>query len=221
MDTVARDEEGLIVLQTSEGERRARQVLLATGIKDRLPDLPDLYDATQRGVVRWCPICDGYEVQDKRVAIIGADKHAVREAQFLKTYTPRVGVILIDGELDAESRAELERDGVDLVEAPVGAIRLEQDCLVVADGSGEQRFDTCYPALGMSPRTQLAASAGALTDQDGRLQVNDHQMTSVAGLYAAGDMVRGLNQISIAQAEAAIAATDMHNQLRRRARAAA
>ena len=78
----------------------------------------------------------------------------------------------------------------------------------------KHRFDSVYSALGTSPRTELAQQAGALTARDDRLWVNDHQMTSIPGLYAAGDMVRGLNQISIAQAEAAIAATDIHNRLR-------
>jgi len=44
--------------------------------------------------------------------------------------------------------------------------------------------------------------------------VDDRQQTSIPGLYAAGDMVRGLNQITTAQGEAAIAATAMHNRLR-------
>ena len=55
---------------------------------------------------------------------------------------------------------------------------------------------------------------GARFDDGGRLYVDDHQQTSVPGLYAAGDLVRGLNQISTAQGEAAIAATAIHNQLR-------
>jgi thioredoxin reductase (NADPH) len=62
---------------------------------------------------------------------------------------------------------------------------------------------------------QLAIKAGAKLDEaTGRLVVGDHQETSVEGLYAAGDVVRGLNQISVAQGEGAIAATHIHNRLR-------
>ena len=110
-----------------------------------------------------------------------------------------VGVVVLDGR-------HLNR---------VSTCHRHDDALSAVDG---QAFDTVYPALGMKPRSQLAARAGALTAKDERLWVNDHQMTSVPGLYAAGDMVRGLNQISIAQAEAAIAATDIHNRLRPRER---
>jgi thioredoxin reductase (NADPH) len=135
----------------------------------------------------------------------------VRETEFLKTYTEDVSLILTDGgTLDDEHRATLAEKRIGLVETSTSEIRLEEDRLT----AGGHVFDTVYPALGMHPRTELAAAAGALTARDDRLWVNDHQMTSVPGLYAAGDMVRGLNQISIAQAEAAIAATDIHNRLR-------
>jgi thioredoxin reductase (NADPH) len=63
---------------------------------------------------------------------------------------------------------------------------------------------------------RLAVDAGATLDADGRLVVTAHQETSVPGLYAAGDVVRGLNQISTAEGEGAIAATDVHNGLKRR-----
>jgi len=212
---LARQEDGVFVLNTSDGERRGHNVLLATGIKDKHPPIPELYAGTQRGVIRWCPICDGYEVIGQRVGILGEGKHAVLEAQFLRTYSDRVAVILLGEDLDDEDKAELSSAGIGLLRAAPEQLRLEEERLVVITPDGEECFDTVYPALGMRPRTELAAGAGALVAKDGRLWVNDHQMTSVPGLYAAGDMVRGLNQISIAQAEAAIAATDIHNRLRK------
>lgn len=63
-------------------------------------------------------------------------------------------------------------------------------------------------------QSRLAVSWGAAHDPDGNLVVNAHQETSIEGLYAAGDVVRGLNQIAVAAAEAAIAATDIHKRLR-------
>ena len=81
-------------------------------------------------------------------------------------------------------------------------------------GPGEpRRFDALYAGLGVTPRAGLAIDVGARLDAEGRLMVGAHQETSVPGLYAAGDVVRGLNQISTAQGEGAIAATDVHNTL--------
>ena len=75
-------------------------------------------------------------------------------------------------------------------------------------------FDLVYSALGTSPNAALADDLGARTGEDGRLFVDARQQTSIDGLYAVGDVVRGLNQIAVASAEAAIAATAVHNALR-------
>jgi thioredoxin reductase (NADPH) len=102
-----------------------------------------------------------------------------------------------------------------VVETPIQRVEIENDRVVAFAWDGEiRRLDTVYSALGTTPRGKLARQAGAVTAQDGRLVVTDHQETTVPGLYAAGDLVKGLNQIATAMAEAAIAATDMHNCLR-------
>ena len=212
----------VFTLETTEGEVLARNVILATGVKDVEPDIPGLFAGTQRGVIRWCPICDAFEVTGKRVAVIGQDAHAVREIEFLRTYTDQLTLVLIGGgQLDEEDRRALETAGADLATCDVSDIILEADEVVVEAGGRTLRFDSAYPALGMEPRSKLAHDAGARLDEDDRLWVNGHMMTSIEGLYAAGDMVRGLNQLSIAQAEGAIAATDIHNKLRKAVRPAA
>jgi thioredoxin reductase (NADPH) len=86
---------------------------------------------------------------------------------------------------------------------------------VLADGR-RLAFDTIYSALGTEPRNALARQIGAELDgEDGRLVVDAHQQTTVDGLYAAGDIVAGLNQISVAMGQAAVAAAAIHNRLRR------
>jgi thioredoxin reductase (NADPH) len=214
--------DGVFSLETEEGEVRARSVVLATGVKDVQPEIPGMFAATQRGIIRWCPICDAFEVTGKRVAVIGKDAHAVREIEFLKTYTDQLTLILIDGgELDAENRRALEATGAKLIRCAASDVTLEAEEVVVRVDGGVRAFDSAYPALGMAPRSKLAHDAGARLDEDDRLWVNGHMMTSIEGLYAAGDMVRGLNQLSIAQAEGAIAATDIHNRLRKAHRSGA
>ena len=78
----------------------------------------------------------------------------------------------------------------------------------------ERRFDVIYLALGCTSQNQLARSLKARCEENGALVVNAHQETTVPRLYAAGDVVRGLNQVVVAAAESAIAATDIHNKLR-------
>ncbi|HEY8613496.1 MAG TPA: FAD-dependent oxidoreductase, partial [Roseomonas sp.] len=82
----------------------------------------------------------------------------------------------------------------------------------VRAGGEEHRFETLYSALGLKVRSDLALSLGAEHDEAGALIVDEHNRTTVPGLYAAGDVVRGLNQIVVAMGHAAIAATDIHNR---------
>jgi thioredoxin reductase (NADPH) len=75
----------------------------------------------------------------------------------------------------------------------------------------EASFDTVYSALGLNPRSDLARILGAKTDGCGALVVDAHQRTSVPGIYAAGGVVEGLDQIVVAMGHAAVAATHIHN----------
>lgn len=203
---------------TGAGAILARHVILATGVKDVQPPLPGVFDAVQRGLVRVCPICDAYEVTGKAVGVIGRGEHGAKEALFLRTYTDLVTLIHVGvpGELTAAHRAALRWHAIDVVDTPVESVALEKERIEALAFHGvNRRFDSVYSALGMTPQSGLATQAGAALSGDGRLLVDDHQRTSVEGLYAAGDVVRGLNQISIAQAEGAQSAVDVHNRLRR------
>lgn len=215
VETLARDGDGFVA-QVDGRAIHARAVLLATGVVDHHPDLPGVERAVQRSLVRVCPICDGYEATDKAVAVIGHSDKGAREAAFMRTYSDRVTLIHI-GSADALSRRdELDRLGVELILAPLEAVELEQDRVTALTWGGQTRaFDLVYSALGTSPNAELAQGLGTRLSGDGRLEVDLHQTTSVPGLYAAGDVVRGLNQIAVATAEAAVAATDIHNRLRK------
>lgn len=214
VDRLARAGEGFTARLNGRGVR-ARAVLLATGVVDHHPDLPGVERAIERALVRICPICDGYEAIDKAVAIIGKDDRGVREAAFLRTYSSRVTLIHVGPAAALTETDELGRMGVELIRAPIDNVRLEGDRVTALSWGGTFRvFDLVYSALGTSPNAELARSLGARLGDDGCLVVDAHQATSVPGLYAAGDVVRGLNQIAVAGAEAAIAATAIHNALR-------
>ena len=214
VEAVERDGDGFRA-RLNGREIRARAVLLATGVVDHHPDLPGVERAIERSLVRICPICDGYEAIDKAVAIIGQDDKGVREAAFLRTYSDRVTLIHVGPAEALTEEDELARMGAELIRAPIDNVRLEGDRVTALSWGGTFRvFDLVYSALGTSPNADLARSLGARVGDDGCMVVDAHQATSVPGLYAAGDVVRGLNQIAVAGAEAAIAATAIHNALR-------
>jgi thioredoxin reductase (NADPH) len=200
-------------IATDRGDLRSACVLLATGLVDRKPDLAGLDAAILESRVRMCPICDGYEAAGRRVAVMGDDDRAAREALFLRTWSEAVAVLLTGGSVSAERQDQLADAGVELISIDLGAIRFPAVGVELSLAGGERSFDCLYLAFGCDPQSQLALQLGAAHDAEGNLVVDDHQRTSIEGLYAAGDVVRGLNQITVAGGEAAIAATDIHNSL--------
>jgi thioredoxin reductase (NADPH) len=101
-----------------------------------------------------------------------------------------------------------------VVDAPAQALAVEGDAIVARTADGARhRFESLYAALGLRARSDLATALGAEHDEDGALAVDEHQQTTVPGLYAAGDVVRGLAQIGVAMGHAAKAATAIHNGL--------
>jgi thioredoxin reductase (NADPH) len=194
----------------------AETVLLATGIVDRKPNLPSLTSLIYRGNVRLCPICDGYEVQGQRVAVLGPLPEAVKKALFLRTYTSALTLLPAGDDLTLpDSDAALLRDaGIALPEAPIRDLRIEGELItaVLADGT-EEKVDVLYPALGADPRSGLLRHLGGRLAETGCIITDEHQRTSIPGIYAAGDVVNELNQLSVAAGHAAIAATAIHNAL--------
>lgn len=193
----------------------AKRVVLATGAVDIEPDLPDVPNAVQRGLVRYCPICDGYESREQKIAVIAYGAHGLGEAVFIaRTYSRDVTLLTLGQhlELNEEQRARLDEHGIKVVEAPVESLDMENDRITALHvGGKEHRFDVLYSALGLKYRSDLGLSLGAEQDQSGSLIVDEHCQTSVKGLYAAGDVVRGIDQIVVGMAHAAHAATHIHN----------
>jgi thioredoxin reductase (NADPH) len=201
-----------------EGSVIARTVLLATGVTNRRPPMDeDLHnEALARGLIRYCPICDGYEVTDKSVGVIGDDSHGVAEAVFLRGFTADITLIAPHAEHDfgAGDRARLDQYGIKTVDGPCSAVAAHDDCIVVDTADGHYTFDSVYPALGSDTHTELAEQVGAkLSSDTGCILVDAHQRTNVPGLYAAGDVVLGLDQISHAMGEGGVAATTIRNDL--------
>ena len=217
VEHLARVAEGFIV-GTDSGAYRARTVLIATGaVNLQPPGLDDaLHDeALARGLLRYCPVCDGYEVTDKRVGVIGSGNHGTREAEFLRGYTADITLAAPTGEheLDAECRRRLEEAGVRIVAGPCGGFAIDGDRLSFMTAEGRLAFDSVYPALGLHMRSGLAVAAVAKATEDGCLVVDRHLETAIPGLFAAGDVVIGLDQISHAMGQAGVAATTIRNHL--------
>ncbi len=215
-DLVKKD--GCFIVSCDDEEYRARTVLLATGVVNKRPEGMDdqLHaEALGRGLLRYCPVCDGYEVTDKRVGVIGTGDHGTAEAKFLRGYTSDITLISPHGDHDLSSECStvLDDAGIARVAGPCGNFAIHRERLAVETAEGLMEFDSIYPALGSLVRSGLARSCGAKVSDGDCIIVSDHMETSIPGLFAAGDVVLGLDQISHAMGQAGVAATTIRNHL--------
>ncbi len=123
---------------------------------------------------------------------------------------------LHNSEVTAKDRTRLQEEGIRVVDRPVAHHAPGADGYrVQLDGDEEPlRFDVVYPALGVRQRTELAVMLGLELGADGTTAPDSPLGTPVPGLYCAGDIVEGLDQISVAMGHGALAATRAHNWLR-------
>ena len=212
--SLQRDGDGFVATAASGARWRASHVLLATGIVDRMPPIADIEDAIAAGVVRLCAVCDGYEANDERIAVYGPVEEAISHAVFLRTFSRSVTAIASDAAVpDVRSLSLAQRARVAVLPMPSRLRHDTKHCVVEFPNAEARDFDTFYPVLGGDAQSDLTIALGARVDDNRELIVDEQQQTSVDGLYAIGDVVSALNQISVAVGHAAIAATAIHNRL--------
>jgi thioredoxin reductase (NADPH) len=208
--SLQRAPDGTFRAQFGGSNLAARFVILASGLIDKQPPIPGGQQHSE--LIRFCPICDGFEATDRRVAVLG-DGEAARKAAFLRTYTRDVRWFSLADQKPKEVTEAVTFCG--------RAVRIELNTAFVrirsSDGS-EHDVDLLYPVLGSEVRSGLATKLGARCTEAGSLRVDEHQCTTIPGLYAIGDVVSDLHQISVASGHAALAATNVHNRLPRNPR---
>jgi thioredoxin reductase (NADPH) len=202
------EREGRFVANVGKEQVEARFILMATGLID---ETPITTGGAPQSLIRYCPVCDGYEAIDRRIGVLGPLEAAAKKAIFLRTYSRDVSVFVTDAEQRENIRKGLEVVGIKL-RASDGQVSIENDFVRISvNESGFDEVDILYPALGCVVRSQMALQLGARSDKVGCLQVDSHQQTAVKGVYAAGDVVTDLHQLSVAIGHAAVAA--IHNEL--------
>ena len=213
IERLQRDDGGFIATAADGRAWRARFVLLATGVVDVMPAMDGLEAGIAAHAVRLCAICDGYEASDADIAVLAPVDVGIHHAAFLRSFSRTVAVVPSEaGEPSPDCARVAAEAGIELLPAAV-SMRCEADACVVETEAGTRRFDTLYPVLGSDAQSRLATELGAAVDDNGELIVDARMQTSVDGIYAVGDVVSALNQISVAMGHAAIAASALHRRL--------
>jgi thioredoxin reductase len=213
-ERVTTDDGGFVVTLSDGTSERTQAVLLATGLRDTLPDVPGLANFWGRGVYH-CPYCDGYEQRGRAVVVYGTQESALHQAMMLSQWTDNL-TLCTDGAfvIADEVRAQYRRQGIRIVETPVTGVRGDEAIrgLTLADGSALS-CDAMFIRPATSHRTSFAYDLGCAVSETGVVQADMLGRTSVPGVYAAGDIASPLRSVANAVAQGFAAAAGINYDL--------
>jgi thioredoxin reductase len=204
-------EGGFRVLLGDRAPLTTRQVLLASGLHDELPDIPGLRERWARDVLH-CPYCHGYEVRDRPLGVIGTAPDTVRYAQIVRQWSDDVVFFAPDGMLTEAQRTELVARAIGLVEGTVHRILTTEDRLSgveMGDGRIVAR-DALFVPPRFVPNNHLLVTLGADLDENGWVRTDATGATSIPGLWAAGNLANPRAQVITAAGEGSAAAIAMN-----------
>ena len=195
----------------------ARRLILATGVRDALPDLPGLAERWGMSVLH-CPYCHGYEMNRGPLGLLGGDPALALKAGLIAEWGPTTLFLQGRAAPDAETAAKLAARGVAIEAAPIAQLIGEAPRLSaarLADGR-----EIALAGLFVAPRTRpaspLAEQLGCAFE-DGMsgpyVRVDDRQQTSIPGVYAAGDLAMQMHNGTLASAAGAMAGFGAHQSL--------
>lgn len=196
----------------------AKRVILATGVRDRLPELAGIDD--HYGVdVHHCPACDGLTAADQRVIVLGVGAHVPAYASELLDWAAEVVIVTesdSDPAFDEDQRAACARHDIEVVDGVARGLVGEPGALegVRLDDGRVVEGSKVFFSYAHHPNNALAEQLGCEMDEHGGLTTNALQLTSVAGVYAAGDIVTGLQLVPIAVGTGAAAGVACATSLR-------
>ena len=200
-----REEDGLF--EVDDG-LLAHRLVLACGVQDAFPEVEG-FDEHYGASVFHCPSCDGYEARDRHVVALGWDPHLVGFAETIQNWAASVTVVTngITFRGDDSCRSELAGNDIDLLERNAVRFLGERGDLTGVELDGGQVLEASMVlfSLAHEPRVELGVSLGCELDEEGYLAVDDKGLTSVDGVYAAGDVTPGLQLVSVASASGVVA----------------
>jgi len=205
---------GDISLTTSQGEYRAKSVIISTGSHHRRLNVPGEYEFLGRGV-SYCATCDGPLFKEKSVVVVGGGNAAVQEAIYLKDLGCDVTIIHRRDELRAEKylQNKLKEHEIPVIwDSVVEGINGEVvvNSVSILNRKTQEKKDLTtdgvFIAVGEEPLNKVAQSAGVKLDKEGYIVTDKYQRTNLPGIYAAGDITGGIKQWVVACSEGAVAA---------------
>jgi len=205
-----------VKLATGEVHESARLVL-AFGISDELPAIPGLAERWGKSVLH-CPYCHGFEFSGQRLGVLNLSPMSIHQAMLIAEWGPTTLYLNGAQEPDGEALDQLHRRGVRIEAAPVKALHGEGSELSEIELSDGRTAGV--DALYLGPRTRLNSGIAQQLGcelEEGPLgsivRTDDQKMTTVSGVYAAGDITRSAYNATWASADGVTAGVALHRSL--------
>lgn len=192
----------------------ARRVLVATGLRDEIPDVPGAWDRWGRDLLH-CPYCHGHEVRDQPIGVLGQGSGPVQHALLVRQWSDDVVLFTHGGALSPDERRQLAARGIEVVGDTVSRLVVEDDALTgleLADGRLVHR-SAVFVRPTFLPHSALLVGLGCATDDLGWPVVDGTGATSVTGVWAAGNVANPRAQVITAAGEGSAAAIAINNDL--------
>ncbi|MDX6373830.1 MAG: hypothetical protein QOD98_2818 [Nocardioidaceae bacterium] len=192
----------------------ARRVLVTTGLRDELPDLPGVHERWGRDLLH-CPYCHGHEVRDQRLGVLGGSPDAAQHALLVRQWSGDVVFFTHTSTLTAAEREQLVARAIGIVDDPVGRLVVEDDRLAgveLEDGRVVRR-DAVFVRPGFAPNSDLLAGLGCAMRETGWVVADPTGRTSVPGVWVAGNAVNPRAQVITAAGEGSSAAIAINADL--------
>ena len=213
-DVVPCGSDGFWVLLEDGTRVSTRRLLLATGLRDELPETPGLADRWARDVLH-CPYCHGWEVRDRRLGVLWNGPETVRYTQIVRQWADDVVLFAPADTLTAPNRSQLVARAVGIVEGEVAEVVVEDDRLTAVrlnDGRSVSR-DALFVPPRFVPNNDLLVGLGAVLDEQGFVVTGAHGSTSVSNLWVAGNIANPRAQVVTAAGEGSAAAIAINADL--------
>jgi thioredoxin reductase len=193
---------------------RTRRVLVTTGLRDELPDIPGVRERWGRDLLH-CPYCHGYEVRDQPVGVLGGTAEAIAHAQLIRQWSDDVVLFTNGTVITADQREQLTARAVGVVDAAVVRLVIEDDQLAGVELESGQtvRRTAVFVRPGFVPNDGLLAGLGCTSHDNGWVVTDATGRTSVPGVWAAGNAVNPRAQVITAAGEGSAAAIEINGDL--------
>jgi thioredoxin reductase len=193
---------------------RTRRVLVATGLRDDLPDIPGVRERWGRDLLH-CPYCHGYEVRDQPLGVLGGTPEAVVHAHVVRQWSDDVVFFANGATPTADQREQLVARAIGIVETPVARLVVEDDRLtgVELDSGQVVPRAAVFVRPRFVPNDALLTGLGCATHENGWVVADTTGRTSVPGVWAAGNAVNPRAQVITAAGEGSAAAIAINNDL--------